>query len=196
MDSKRAFDIAFASAGTLIGFPFVVLACLTMAVANRSSPLFEQERVGLNRTTFTIYKIKSMKDTVDENGILLPDDQRTTFLGKLLRKFRIDELPQFLNIFKGDMSVVGPRPVHKGHTSLARDIKRHNIKPGLTGPAQIAPKKDLITDQEVLALDHAYVDTHSLSKDFMICVRTPISLITNYKAPHFNKNAQVSLIPK
>ena len=190
---KRAFDIAFASVGLIATAPVTLCSCFAMAATNRfrSFPIYKQTRLGLDKEPFTIYKVKSMSDAVDSDGKPLPDEERTSPLGKFIRKARIDEFPQFLNILKGEMSAVGPRAVPE-HSPLADDEKRHSVKPGLTGPAQIAGKNSL-TAQQILDLDHSYVDTHSLVLDAQLCALTPISVINNRSVPHFREDAQISL---
>jgi len=164
-----------------------------MAAATRSFPIFKQTRLGLNKKPFTIVKIKSMSDAIDSDGKPLPDEQRTSTLGKIIRKSRIDEFPQFYNVLKGDMSIVGPRPAPT-HSPLCSDEKRHWVKPGLAGPAQIAGKNNL-TARQILELDHEYVDASSLDTDIRICASLPIGLINNLKSPHFREDAQISSAP-
>lgn len=188
MDLKRAFDIAASSVGIVAATVPVLGIAFAMAVANKSWPFFAQERIGLNQQTFTIYKIKTMFEAYDDEGRPLPDDLRTTRLGVLVRKSRLDELPQFLNVLKGDMSMVGPRPLVIEQEE-AWDMKRHSVRPGLTGPAQLAGKNRLSTD-EILAMDHEYVDNQSFIGDLAMIVKTPISLIKNRNVPHYNKRAQ------
>ena len=193
MALKRAFDIVVASVGLVVTSPITLSIGFSMAVAYKSSPLYRQIRVGLNNKPFTIYKIKSMNDSKDEQGFLLSDERRTSRLGRFLRKTHLDELPQLLNILKGDMSIVGPRPVH-ANVKESKDKKRHLVRPGLTGMVQISGK-NLLSHDECLELDHAYVDNNSLSKDFMICVRTPMSIVKFRHAPHFKESAQISHTP-
>jgi len=190
MSLKRAYDIAFGTVGLIATAPITLAACFAMSATNRfkSSPIYKQTRIGQNNEPFTIYKVKSMSDAVDDDGKPLPDEQRTTSLGKLIRKTRIDEFPQFINILRGDMSAVGPRAVPE-HSPLADDDKRHSVKPGLTGPAQIAGKNSL-SAQQILDLDHEYVDTQSLILDVKLCAETPISVIRNRNVPHFREDAQ------
>jgi lipopolysaccharide/colanic/teichoic acid biosynthesis glycosyltransferase len=191
MDTKRAFDVVASGAGIVVAAIPVLCAAFTMAAVNRASPFFTQDRVGKDGRNFTIYKIKSMNDARDENGLLLPDEQRVTKLGVLLRKSRIDELPQLLNVLKGEMSIVGPRPVAT-YTDLARDEKRHSVLPGLTCTAQLQDKNAL-THQQWLDLDHDYVRSHSLWNDIKIIAQTPGSLWKNRHAAHNNSSAQECL---
>lgn len=183
MNLKRAFDVAVSLAGIVVASPVILSVGFSMAVANKSSPVFTQRRIGLNSEPFTIYKIKSMNDNRDADGGLLPDEHRTSALGKFIRRSHLDELPQFYNVLMGDMSIVGPRPIPAGEHN---DEKRHSVKPGITGLAQISGKNLLSLDQR-LELDHYYVDNNCMSMDFMICARTPASIIKHRDAPHFRE---------
>jgi lipopolysaccharide/colanic/teichoic acid biosynthesis glycosyltransferase len=194
MNMKRSFDVAASGTGIVVAAIPVLCAAFTMAVVNRSSPFFTQERVGKDGKPFKIYKIKSMNDNRDEQGRLLPDEERVTKLGILLRKSRLDELPQLLNVFMGDMSIVGPRPVATYLKELANDKKRHAVLPGLTGTAQLE-NKNTLTNEQWLALDHEYVDSHSLWNDIKIITKTPYKLWENRRTPHNNTKGQESLRP-
>lgn len=189
MDTKRAFDIA--AGGTLLivsAIPIAVLAAFT-AVSTRSNPFFVQERVGLDRKPFDLFKLKSMTDQRDTEGKLLPDARRVTRLGVFLRKTHLDELPQLFNVVAGDMSLVGPRPTIAAIKFTAEDVKRHTVRPGLTGLAQTQGKNSL-TLEERLALDHEYVDTHTFFGDLKILAQTPISVLTHLHTPHYDHHAQ------
>lgn len=188
MGLKRNFDIAASGIGIILSAPLTLGAAFVMAAVHHSNPIFIQKRVGLNGQTFNIIKIRTMNEARDETGQLLDDEHRTSLLGVFLRKSRIDELPQLINVLKGDMSLVGPRPVVL-HGEEATDHKRHLVKPGLTGPAQIAGKNGLTKD-EVLKLDHEYVDHHSFIGDLGMILETPISLIRNRNISHYKKGAQ------
>ncbi len=191
MNLKRAFDIAFSSIGLIVTAPVTLCSCFAMAAVNKSFPIYKQTRIGKDRKPFTIYKVKSMRDDVDSDGKPLSDEERTSTVGKIIRKTRIDEFPQFFNVLKGDMSVVGPRPAPT-YSPLSADKKRFSVKPGLTGLAQVAGKNSL-TASEILKLDHTYVDKHSIIFDLKICALTPtVGLINNLKASHFREDAQSS----
>jgi lipopolysaccharide/colanic/teichoic acid biosynthesis glycosyltransferase len=165
-------------------------AGVVMAIVNRSSPLCKQERNGLNRKPFTMFKIKSMRDAFDAAGKPLPDDQRTSKIGEWLRKSKIDEMPQFFNVLAGDMSIVGPRPALP-HLKKAKDEKRHTALPGITGYAQILGENSR-TEDEVIALDHEYIDNQSFMGDMIIIMKTPLSLLRNRHAPHYNVAGQIT----
>jgi undecaprenyl phosphate N,N'-diacetylbacillosamine 1-phosphate transferase len=108
---KRAFDVAGATAGLIVSTPVIAGLAVTMAIVNRSNPFFRQERIGKDGKPFEMIKIKTMRDEFDRAGAPLPDDVRTSKLGILIRKTRLDELPQFINLIHGEMSIIGPRPL-------------------------------------------------------------------------------------
>ena len=135
--------------------------------------LFRSERPGLNEELFTIYKFRSMTDKRDPNGVLLPDDQRLTHFGKLLRSTSLDELPSLFNILNGDMSVVGPRPLLVEYLDLYNEEqkRRHNVRPGLTGLAQISGRNEATWIRR-LELDIEYVEKISITLDIKILLIT------------------------
>lgn len=186
---KRAFDIAGASMGMALSLPIILPLTVAMAFDTRSlTPIFRQTRIGLNKKPFTIYKIKTMRDITDTKGTLLPDKCRTSPFGAMIRKTRLDELPQLFNVLAGDMSLVGPRPAAI-FREIAKDDLRHTVRPGLTGPAQIN-KKNILSREEILTYDHDYVRHNSICKDFNILLSTPFKLIKNWHVPHFRTSAQ------
>lgn len=150
--------------------------------------LFEQERIGLHGTPFKIHKIQTMRIAFDEAGRPLPDEERTGPIGKFLRKSKIDELPQLRNVWKGEMSLVGPRPLTKSermiklYGDLSQD-RRHSTLPGLTGLVQLKNISTLSAG-EVISLDHQYVDNQSFWNDLVIIAKTPWSIFKNRKGPH------------
>jgi lipopolysaccharide/colanic/teichoic acid biosynthesis glycosyltransferase len=189
---KRAFDMAATCASLPVAVPVMLGTAVVLAVANRNLPVFTQERVGKDGRRFTLLKLKTMKDTRDAAGHLLPEDKRTTCIGKMIRKTRLDELPQLFNILAGDMSLVGPRPIpaDRHHAALSHDKKRYSVMPGLTGLAQVMGNNRL-TLNKVLGWDHRYVDfqqTHgaaaNLALDLALIAATVPSLVVNRKAPH------------
>lgn len=188
---KRSFDIAASSVGIALSLPILLPLSIALAIDTRSlSPIFKQQRIGLNKQPFTIYKIKTMRDRVDKEGTLLPDEQRTSKFAAIVRKTRLDELPQLFNVLAGDMSLVGPRPA-ASFREIANDHFRHTVRPGLTGPAQIN-RKNLLTREQILEYDHNYVKNHNLFIDLNILVTTPYQLVKNWQVPHFRKSAQAS----
>jgi undecaprenyl phosphate N,N'-diacetylbacillosamine 1-phosphate transferase len=157
-----------------------------MAAANRASPFFLQQRVGKDEETFTVFKIRTMKDTRDAEGNLLPDEERTTRAGAFVRRTRLDELPQVFNILKGDMSIVGPRPLEVRH-AVAHDPVRCRIQPGLTGLAQVFNMNGG-TEEQALMRDRAYAarlaqrgEASNLLYDLKLVVATPLALIEHRK---------------
>jgi lipopolysaccharide/colanic/teichoic acid biosynthesis glycosyltransferase len=145
-----------------------------LMISNRSTKvLFFQLRPGLNGIIFDLVKVKTMNDKVDSNGQLLSDEERITTLGKILRKFSIDELPQLWNVIKGDMSLIGPRPLLVEYLShyTPEQKRRHEVKPGITGWAQIHGRNTL-PFSERFKLDVWYVDNISFKLDMMIFFKT------------------------
>lgn len=142
-----------------------------------SPVFFKQKRPGLNSEIFTIYKFKTMTEKRDEMGVLLPDEKRLTKLGRVLRKLSVDELPQLINVIRGDLSLVGPRPLLVEYLELysPKQARRHNVKPGITGWAQVNGRNG-ISWEEKLDLDVWYVDNQSLWLDFKILALTIIKI--------------------
>ena len=170
---KRAFDLLLTFLALLLLLPvlFVVAALVRW---NLGSPIFyKQKRPGKDGIPFMLYKFRTMQDDKDKNGTLLPDDKRLTRLGKFLRSTSIDELPELWNVLKGDMSLVGPRPLLTQY--LARytpeQARRHEVKPGITGWAQINGR-NAITWEEKFKLDVWYVDHQSFWLDMKIIFMT------------------------
>ena len=166
---KRTFDI-IASLGGLIVFSPIILVVAILVRINLGSPiLFTQDRVGKNNKIFKMMKFRTMKDGVDKNGNLLPDSERLTSFGKMLRSTSLDELPELINILKGDMSLIGPRPLLVEYLPLYSEEqkRRHNVLPGLTGWAQINGRNALSWNEK-FKLDIFYVDNWSLGLDFKI----------------------------
>lgn len=171
--AKRAMDILLAGTGlVLLAVPMLVIA-LAVRLRMGSPVLFRQPRIGLGGRTFHIVKFRTMTDERDEHGNLLPDTQRLTRLGAFLRASELDELPELLTILRGDMSVVGPRPLFTRYLPYytEREKLRHAVKPGLTGWAQINGLNRLRWDER-LALDVWYVENRSLLLDLKIILLT------------------------
>ncbi len=185
---KRAFDVAAGTSGlAIVGLP-VIFCAAAMGCITGQSPIFTQTRMGKDNKPFKILKIRTMNDLYDTEGKLLPDDQRTPAFGAFLRKTRLDELPQLVNIIKGDMSFVGPRP-HPVNDVLSGDTLRHTVKPGLTGLAQVKGA-NVISYAKTLDYDHDYVDHQSLRQDFQIFMATPLRIFKNWHQPHFRAERQ------
>jgi undecaprenyl phosphate N,N'-diacetylbacillosamine 1-phosphate transferase len=175
---KKFFDIFVSICILILTSPILIFALITLMISNKStSVLFFQLRPGLNERIFKLVKIKTMNDKVDHNGKLLSDEQRTTTFGKILRKYSIDELPQLLNVIKGDMSLIGPRPLlveYLEHYTLEQK-RRHQVMPGITGWAQIHGRNALQFNER-FKLDVWYVDNISFRLDLLIFYRTIIKI--------------------
>jgi lipopolysaccharide/colanic/teichoic acid biosynthesis glycosyltransferase len=189
MDAKRAFDIAASVAVMVTTLPLAASAAAAMRLANGST-FFVQTRVGLNNKPFHIYKIKTMRDEFDAQGKPLDDELRTSRLGVIVRKSHIDEWPQLWNVLKGDMSLVGPRPLPLT-SCLAGDVKRHSVLPGLACPSLIAGINTTVSD-EVRRLDYDYVDHHSFTGDLQMLMKSAWSVVKNWHKPHYNEREQSS----
>jgi lipopolysaccharide/colanic/teichoic acid biosynthesis glycosyltransferase len=171
--AKRALDVL----GALLLLPFlapVLLVVWCLVRLKMGAPaVFLQERAGLQGRPFVIHKFRTMRDAVDAQGKPLPDKERVTALGRLLRRSSLDELPQLWNVLKGDMSFVGPRPLYLEYVPRysPEQRRRLDVKPGITGLAQITGRNTLGWEQR-LALDTQYADTASLALDLKILLRT------------------------
>ena len=172
-DMKRLIDIILSLVALLVLSPIFLFVAFKVR-NNLGSPIFFlQERPGKNAKIFKMIKFRSMKNAFDKDGNALPDDQRITPFGHKLRATTLDEMPQLLNVLKGDMSIVGPRPQMKDfldHYS-EHQMRRHEVKPGMTGLAQVSGRNNL-SWEEKFDLDVEYVDTHSIWLDFKIMFKT------------------------
>lgn len=170
---KPGFDFCFAFLIICITLPLLFILGFLLFLQNSGTPLFSQVRPGLKEKPFTIYKLKTMQDTRDDQGVLLPDNQRITPLGKIIRKLSLDELPQFWNVLKGDMSFVGPRPLLPEYLPLynKKQKNRHNLKPGITGWAQVKGR-NTISWQQKFAYDLWYIENQSFILDLKILLFT------------------------
>jgi len=171
--SKRLFDLALTIPGLIVISPFLVVVSVLVWVFHGRPILFRQVRPGYRNQLFTVCKFRTMTDARDRNSNLLPDEQRLTRLGQFLRSSSIDELPELLNILRGEMSLVGPRPLlsqYLGRYS-AEQIRRHDVLPGITGWAQINGRNTL-TWQDKFRYDVWYVDHWSLWLDIQILAIT------------------------
>jgi len=170
---KRLFDVIISLCFLIILFPVFIITALLVRAKLGSPILFTQERPGLNCRSFKMMKFRSMLDARDINGQQLPDEQRLTSFGLLLRSTSFDELPGLFNVIKGDMSLVGPRPLLVQYLPLYNDeqAKRHNVRPGITGWAQINGR-NAITWEEKFKLDVWYVKNKSFWLDIKILFLT------------------------
>jgi len=170
---KPLGDFCFATLVLLLLAPILVFIAVFLTISNQGSPFFIQKRPGKNQRIFKIIKFKTMNDARDASGRLLPDAKRLTIVGKFVRKFSLDEIPQFLNVLKGDMSLIGPRPLLPDYLHLYSDFQnqRHQVKPGITGWAQVNGRNAISWDQK-FEYDIWYVTNISFSLDFKIFYKT------------------------
>lgn len=167
---KRIIDFFFASLSLIILFPIIFILWIWLTIANKGAgAFFFQERPGKAGQIFKIVKFKTMTDECDENGNLLPDEKRLTNVGKFVRSTSLDELPQLWNIIKGDMSLIGPRPLLPQYLPLysKEQARRHEVRPGLSGWAQVNGR-NAISWSEKFKLDVWYVDNISFNLDMKI----------------------------
>ena len=170
---KRFFDLFCCLLSALPVLLIVTLAGLAVWLKLGSPIFFRQTRVGLNEKEFVLIKLRTMTVDQDHSGVLLPDEQRLTKLGKFLRNTSIDELPEFWNVFKGEMTLVGPRPLLPEYLSVysERQSKRHDVRPGLTGLAQVSGRNEIDWDKR-LELDVWYVEHQTFILDIKILLLT------------------------
>lgn len=170
---KPSFDVLMAFFLLILLSPVILLTSLVLLIANRSTPFFIQPRPGKNSIIFKLIKFKTMNTKQDVNGNLLPDQDRLSRVGRFIRSYSIDEIPQLINVLKGDMSLVGPRPLLVKYLPLYNEIqtRRHEVKPGITGWTQVNGRNS-ISWQEKFELDVWYVDNISLSLDVKILFLT------------------------
>ena len=170
---KPVFDFSFAFVLLSLLMPIILVFLFFLFLQNSGTPFFSQVRPGLKEKLFTIYKLKTMRDIRDDQGVLLPDNQRITPLGRIIRKLSLDELPQFWNVLKGDMSFVGPRPLLPEYLPLYNkdQKKRHNLKPGITGWAQVKGR-NTISWQQKFKYDLWYIENQSFILDLKILLFT------------------------
>ena len=170
---KRLFDFLAAFFGLLVLSPLFIVVMIGLYVANQGKPFFFQARPGLNERIFKIIKFKTMNDKKDAQGNLLPDADRLTKIGAFVRKTSLDEIPQLINVLKGDMSLIGPRPLLVQYLPLynAEQKKRHDVRPGITGWAQVNGR-NAISWQQKFEYDVWYVNHISLLLDIKILFLT------------------------
>jgi len=166
-------DVGVAGVGLLVLSPMLALLGLAVRLVHGSPVLFSQERAGLSRRPFRIVKLRTMTDARGPDGALLADDRRLTRFGRFLRSSSLDELPELWNVVRGDMSLVGPRPLPTSYLPryTAREARRHEVRPGITGLAQISGRNGLAWEER-LELDVRYVETRSVGLDLRILART------------------------
>lgn len=187
---KRAFDIVFASVAILITSPVMLFSVLMIKLTSPGPVIFYQERVGLNRKKFMMYKFRSMRVQTDEEERVqwtTKDDPRKTKWGAFMRKTSIDELPQFFNVLKGDMSVVGPRPerpffVEKFREEIPRYMIKHQVRPGITGWAQVNGLRGDTSIEERINYDLYYIENWTFLFDLQIIFMTVFKGLVNKNA--------------
>jgi len=175
---KPFFDFVLAFILLILSLPILILVSILIFALSGSNPVFYQERMGLHEKPFRIIKFKTMTDEKDADGNLLPDADRLTPLGRIIRKTSIDELPQLINVLKGDISVIGPRPLVMRYLPRynKEQARRHDVKPGITGWAQVNGR-DAISWDEKFRLDIYYVDHVSFGLDLKILFKTIIHVL-------------------
>jgi sugar transferase EpsL len=170
---KRALDLLLAATGLLLTAPVLAVSMTVIRITDGSPVLFRQVRPGYKGRPFTLYKLRTMRDVTDHAGTPAPDATRLTRTGSVLRKLSIDELPQLWNVIRGEMSLVGPRPLLMRYLPryTPEQARRHDVRPGITGWAQINGRNAL-TWEEKFTLDAWYVDHHSFWLDLRILAIT------------------------
>ena len=175
---KRMLDLILSLMVLIILIPLMSIIYILVKIKLGSPVIFKQQRPGKNEKIFTLYKFRTMTDKKDENGNLLPDSERLTKFGKLLRSTSLDELPELINIIKGDMAIVGPRPLLVKYLPYYTEEEkhRHDVRPGLTGLAQICGRNNLDWNER-FEMDLKYVNSISFKEDLIIIFKTISSVL-------------------
>lgn len=175
---KRVLDFSLSAAALIVLFPVLLILTVVGAIVMRGNPFFTQVRPGKNEKLFKLIKFRSMTCQKGTDGNLLPDEQRLTKYGKFIRATSLDELPELINILKGDMSIVGPRPLLVKYLSLYNEEQRHrhDVRPGLTGLAQVNGR-NAISWEDKFRLDVQYVRNITFCGDFQIIFNTVIAVV-------------------
>lgn len=190
---KRIIDVLISLIVIIFLSPIFIILIVLLSISNHGKPFFLQSRPGLNCKLFKLVKFKTMNDYCDANGKLLPDRYRLTKVGRFMRSTSLDELPQMLNVLKGDMSLIGPRPLLVKYLPLYNDFqkRRHILKPGITGWAQVNGRNAL-SWEEKFKLDIWYVDNCSFLFDCKILWLTVIKV---FKREGINASSQSTMMP-
>ena len=190
---KRLLDFIIALVGLIIISPVFLIVMIALFIANDGKPFFFQDRPGLNERIFKIMKFKTMNDKKDAEGNLLPDAQRLTRAGSFVRKTSLDEIPQLINVLKGDMSLIGPRPLRTYYLPLYNDMqkRRHDVRPGITGWAQVNGRNAISWTQK-FEYDVWYVDNISLRLDIKILF---ITIKKVFVREGISKEGEVTTVP-
>lgn len=188
---KRSFDIIFSLTVLIMLSPIFLIIAILVKIKLGGPIFFVQERIGMYNRPFKMYKFRTMRNTKDSSGNLLSDNERLTKFGKILRSTSLDELPEFFNILRGEMSLIGPRPLLPEYLPLysGEQIKRHNVLPGLTGWAQVNGRNS-ISWTEKFKLDVWYVENWSLKLDLKIFFLTIVKVI---KREDINQESTVTM---
>ena len=188
---KRVFDFSVSLIVFTLLFPLLLIIAVLIRIKLGSPIIFKQDRPGLNEQIFTIYKFRTMTDKKDDQGVLLPDNERLTRFGNFLRSTSIDELPGLINIIKGDMSIVGPRPLLVEYLELynSEQRKRHEVRPGLSGYAQINGRNALSWEDK-FKLDVVYVNNVTFKHDIGIILKTILKVV---KREGINSSSSVTI---
>ena len=175
---KRALDFSISLVALILLSPLLLILTVAGMLAVRGNPFFTQERPGLHENVFKLIKFRTMTNEKDENGEFLPDEVRLIPYGRFLRKTSLDELPELINICKGDMAIVGPRPLLTRYLPFytERERKRHSVRPGLTGLAQVSGRNALAWDAR-LSLDVDYAESITLHGDIKILLKTIVKVV-------------------
>jgi undecaprenyl phosphate N,N'-diacetylbacillosamine 1-phosphate transferase len=175
---KRVIDLLLSTLAFLVLLPVFIVLTIVLFFANQGKPFFFQLRPGRNERIFRVIKFKTMNDRRDKQGALLPDELRLTSFGKFVRKTSLDELPQLLNVIKGDMSLIGPRPLLVDYLSLynEKQKRRHLVRPGITGWAQVNGR-NAISWKQKFEYDVWYVDNLSFKLDIQIIIKTLVKIV-------------------
>lgn len=190
---KRLIDFTLSLIGLIILSPLFIIVTIALAIANGGKPFFLQPRPGRNEKVFKVIKFKSMNDKKDANGNLLPDALRMTKAGSFVRKTSLDEIPQLINVLKGDMSLIGPRPLRTYYLPLYNDMqkRRHDVRPGITGWAQVNGRNAISWTQK-FEYDVWYVDNISLGLDIKILF---ITIKKVFVREGISKEGEVTTVP-
>ena len=175
---KRILDFTLSLIALIVLSPILLITAILVKIKLGSPIIFKQQRPGKNEKIFTLYKFRTMTDKKDENGNLLPDSERLTKFGKFLRSTSLDELPELVNILKGDMAIVGPRPLLVKYLPYytEKEKHRHDVRPGLTGLAQICGRNNLDWNER-FEMDLKYVNSVSFKEDLIIIFKTISSVL-------------------
>ena len=189
---KRFFDFFISLIGILVLSPVFIIVYICSLICLRGNPIFKQYRPGKNNKIFAMYKFRSMTNKKDENGNLLPDKDRITTYGKILRKTSLDEIPQLFNILFGSMSIVGPRPrlIKDNIFYDEKTLEIYSVKPGLTGPAQVYDRNSEMSWEKVFERDLEYANNVTFANDFKLFFGTFLAVFKGGSANGAEENSE------